>query len=382
GELYGVRFWAIAFATLAGLNGVVWGALPVLMWNPPSMIAQLLIALVIIGMATGSAALSATYLPAFFAFTLPAVVPLFARFAGAHDPMENGVAILLGIFVLFLAYVARIGGRMLRNSAEMRLRLEEMNHTLEHRVEERTQELASALRARDEFLLVASHELRTPLTSLKLQQQLLARELDATRTPRAAERLATMTRQTNRLTRLVNTLLDVSRIAEGRLPLTLRRSNVKELLDHVVAGLDADLKENQCTVRVDAPDDIVGRWDPDRLEQVITNIVVNAAKYGLGRPITLRARADEETATISVHDEGVGIPADALARIFGRYERLGPGRNDPGLGLGLYVVDQLVRAMGGRAWATSELGHGATLWISLPRGDWRPESAAHAPAPA
>jgi signal transduction histidine kinase len=241
-----------------------------------------------------------------------------------------------------------------------------MSRTLEHRVEARTVELAAAVRVRDDFLVLASHELRTPITSLKLQLQLLRRDIHVGHAGPLSRRLEILTRQANRLGRLVDTLIEVSAIGEQRLTLSPQPTDLGELTASVIDALEGDLNLHNCSVRVQLQRYVIGMWDPHGLEQIVANLIINAAKYGANAPITVSLYADEETATLEVRDRGTGISPEALERIFGCYERLTPKR-EGGLGLGLYVVDQLVRAMGGDVSATSELGKGACFVVRLPR---------------
>jgi signal transduction histidine kinase len=117
---------------------------------------------------------------------------------------------------------------------------------------------------------------------------------------------------------------------------------------------------------VDAPAPVIGRWDPLRVEQVVVNLCANAAKFAPGTTIDLSVRAERDEAVLSVADRGVGIAAEDLDRIFNKFERAAPSADYGGLGLGLYVVREVVRAFGGRVEVQSQLGHGSTFTVRLP----------------
>jgi PAS domain S-box-containing protein len=235
-------------------------------------------------------------------------------------------------------------------------------------------QLEDAVRVRQDFLSVAGHELRTPLTSLTLIAQSLEKSLAAPPTtpsplpplqadPRLADRCRGMNRQIERLTGLVGRLLDVSRISAGRLTLDLEAMDLAEVARDV-AGRFPEAESHQITI--DAPTAIEGRWDRLRVEQVITNLLSNAVTYGEGRPITITVRCVGARAEIVVADQGIGIAPEALSRIFERFERAASGRQYGGLGLGLWIVRQLVEAMDGSIGVESALGRGSTFTVRLP----------------
>jgi len=221
----------------------------------------------------------------------------------------------------------------------------------------------AAVRLREDFLSVAGHELRTPLTSLKLQLQLLAR----TPTPHlGASRLRAMGRQVERLESLVASLLDVGRLAEGRLSLELGEVELGALTREVLERLADVFERAGCEVHLETPEPVHGRWDAQRLDQVLVNLLTNAAKYGAGRPVYVRVEEAGAFARLTVRDEGIGIAPEALPRLFGRFERAVSDRQYGGLGLGLYISRQLVEAMDGRVSVDSRLGEGATFTVELP----------------
>ncbi|HEY3352460.1 MAG TPA: ATP-binding protein [Polyangia bacterium] len=243
------------------------------------------------------------------------------------------------------------------------------NQMLEE-IARRQRQAEEAIRLRDEFIVVAAHELKTPLTSLKLAVQLLARA-------RAAETIGTETgarivqssaRQTKRLERLVGNLLDVTSLTSGRFELAPREVDLGAVTRDVCDDFREDLARAGCelTVRADRP--AAGRWDPLRVEQVVTNLLSNALKYGAGHPIEVTVDADSARASLSVRDHGIGIPPEDRARIFDRFERAVSVRHYGGLGLGLYISHQIVAAHGGEITVDSEAGHGATFTVVLPRG--------------
>ncbi len=222
-------------------------------------------------------------------------------------------------------------------------------------------EASEAVRLRDEFLTVAGHELRTPLTTLKLLSQALVKG----KAKGGPEQTAMVVRQTERLCTLVEQLLDVSCIADGSLRLSVEQIDLPVLANEVVARLReaAEQAGSKVSVRCDKPLNLEG--DPLRLEQVLTNLLANAIKYGLGKPIELILEREGNLARIQVRDQGIGVPATDQNRIFDRFERAVSVREYGGLGLGLYISRQIVRAHGGTIQVASEPGNGSLFVVEL-----------------
>jgi len=226
--------------------------------------------------------------------------------------------------------------------------------------------LDKALRGRDEFLSVASHELKTPLAALQLQLELIRRGMaEESRKPLEA-RLNAAHRQVSRLASLVESLLEVSGVASGRLELQLADVDLSLLVHDTLERMRDTFAQAGCEVSFHSEGPVVGRWDALRLEQVVTNLLSNAAKYGAGKPVHVAVGAEARRARLTVRDEGIGIPSEALSRIFGRFERAVSERNYGGLGLGLYISRQLVEAMSGTIGVESQEGQGATFTVELP----------------
>jgi signal transduction histidine kinase len=232
-------------------------------------------------------------------------------------------------------------------------------------------EAQAAVRLRDEFLSVATHELKTPLTPLHLKLQGIKRE--AERSPGETMPSAQVVRavegaegQVRKLAVLVNELLDVARLTEGRLTLAPESVDLPGLLGEVAGRFAPEAVKAGCALRVCAPAGVVGLWDRQRLEQVVTNLLTNALKYGAGKPVSLEAQVVGAHAWIHVRDEGIGIAPRNLERIFGKFERAVPERHYGGLGLGLYIAQQLAHAMGGEIRVASTLGEGSVFTVVLP----------------
>jgi PAS domain S-box-containing protein len=227
-----------------------------------------------------------------------------------------------------------------------------------------------AIEARDEFLSIASHELRTPLTALQIQLQRLDRGLRQGQGPRAqqvTDRAEAALRQTLRLGRLVEELLDVSRIATGHLELFLDEFDLVDAVREVVERHREQAERAGCPVEIVATMPAQGRWDRLRIEQVVTNLFTNAIKYAAGNPIELSVRPDEETVQLVVRDHGMGISEEDLPRIFERFERAVSSQHFGGLGMGLYITRQIVEAHDGRIRSESRPNEGATFIVDLPR---------------
>jgi PAS domain S-box-containing protein len=235
-------------------------------------------------------------------------------------------------------------------------------------------ELRRAVQVRDEFLSIASHELKTPLTATQLQVDGLTRLLrgDAEanlRSGRLARAIAAVDGQVVRLTELVNVLLDVSRIASGRLELEAVELDITEVGRQVIERWRPAAAAARCELVLSPPSGPVrGRWDPLRLEQVFNNLLSNAIKYGKGRPVEVAVEGDARRARFSITDHGIGIAATDHGRIFERFERAVSGRNYGGLGLGLWICRQIVDGMSGTIKLESAPGDGATFIVELPRG--------------
>jgi signal transduction histidine kinase len=229
-------------------------------------------------------------------------------------------------------------------------------------------ELRQAVDARDEFISVASHELRTPLTPLSLQLQMLRKHSAGgpVAPPELAQRLGVMERSVERMTELIDQLLDVSRITANRLDLSLGEVDLVALARDAVQRQKPALDQSGSTLTFDSPPAVTGTWDRLRLQQVLSNLVSNAIKYGAGKPIALRITQEKGLARLCVGDQGIGIAPADQARIFERFERAVSTHHYGGFGLGLWIVRQFVEAMGGKIRVESELGKGSTFTVELP----------------
>ncbi|MFL5300063.1 MAG: ATP-binding protein, partial [Anaeromyxobacteraceae bacterium] len=228
-----------------------------------------------------------------------------------------------------------------------------------------------AIRVRDEFLSIASHELRTPLTPVKLHVEGVKRFVaaqfpDCGARLELARRLDTCDRQLDRAARLVSNLLDVSRLRTGRFDLEVGECDLRDLVVEVAGRFSEELAHvgRRVELRTTAP--VPGRWDRARLDQVVTNLVSNAVRYGGSQPILIACSRDDERAVLTVSDQGPGIAEKDLARIFERFESGPDSRSHGGLGLGLYIARRIVEAHGGAITVSSAPGAGTTFTVELP----------------
>jgi signal transduction histidine kinase len=230
--------------------------------------------------------------------------------------------------------------------------------------------LQQAVRVRDDFLAIAAHELRTPLTTLQLRLAKVLRKLvkdgEVPIQKRWIEQeLETSARQVRKLTTLVNALVDVARFTAGKLPLKLEQVDLSELLNEVGERFARSAVEAGCELSVHTDAQVVGRWDRERLEQILVSLLSNAIKYGAGAPIEVRLARSGDSAVLTIRDEGIGIAPKDLSRIFDRFERAVPDKNYGGLGLGLYITREIVTALGGKVSAESGQGRGASFRVEL-----------------
>ncbi|AKU90973.1 Two-component sensor histidine kinase [Vulgatibacter incomptus] len=234
------------------------------------------------------------------------------------------------------------------------------------------QQAVEAVQARDEFLSVASHELKTPVSSLGLQLGMTLRKLKkkgASELDDVVPRLESASRQVDKLGRLIVQLLDVSRLREGGIELEREEFDLARLAIEIASRFSEEATAVGSSIELSAPDPVIGCWDRLRIDQVVTNLITNALKFGAGEPIDLSVRRQGEMATIRVRDRGIGIDAEDLERIFERFERTDQAKKVRGMGLGLYIVRQIIEAHGGIIRVESAPGEGSTFTIALPFGE-------------
>jgi signal transduction histidine kinase len=238
-------------------------------------------------------------------------------------------------------------------------------------------EAHEAIRARDDFLLIASHELRTPLTALALQVAIVQRAVqkgEEISFERFGSNLQAIVRQVERLTTLIDNLLDVTRVTAGRIALELEPTDFAIVVHDVLGRLRDQLARAGCRLTVELDGPCIGTWDRLRLDQIVTNLVSNAIKYGAGSPIEVRLECTGDGAILMVRDHGIGISPEDQARIFERFERAVSHHHFGGLGLGLWIVKQVVTAMNGTITVKSEPKGGAEFTVMLPRRPAVPET--------
>jgi len=229
-----------------------------------------------------------------------------------------------------------------------------------------------AVQTRDEFMSLASHELKTPLTSLQLQTEL--RGIDVNRgnfhrfSPENLPKLLSEDRkQINRLIRLVEDMLDISRINMGKLALAPEEFDLCEMARDTVSRFSSQFEAAGVKVSLKAEESVLGSWDRFRLEQVLTNLLTNALKYGDRRPVYVSVENEGAFARLDVRDEGIGISRLDQQRIFGQFERAVSGSSISGLGLGLFISKKIVEAHKGEITVESEPGLGSRFSMLLPR---------------
>ena len=232
---------------------------------------------------------------------------------------------------------------------------------------ERLQELD---RMKDDFLATVSHELRTPLTSIRSFSEILYDHPDVDEVERTRF-LSIIVKESERLTRLINQILDLARLESGRMDWRITAVQVREAIEEAIAATSSLFRDNGITLELDLPAELPRvQADRDRLIQVLVNLLSNAVKF-CDRPdarVEVSARATEEGLQVSIADNGPGIAPAALERIFEKFQQgeLARGAKTPGTGLGLPICRQIVEYFGGRIWAESDGRNGARFRFVVP----------------
>ncbi|MBC7542188.1 MAG: GAF domain-containing protein [Candidatus Sericytochromatia bacterium] len=239
------------------------------------------------------------------------------------------------------------------------------------RAKARVVELEDSLRLKDDFLAIAAHELKTPITVSLLAIGRLRRALERDAAGAIAAKLSASVgaaeRSVLRMAKLIDNILDVSRVTLGGLPLQCDSLDLVTLVREVLAHFSDELQAAGSDLTFRAGPPVWGRWDGSRLEQVIANLIANAIKFGQGRRIEVAVTGKEQSAIISVVDHGMGIADKDQQRIFDRFERAVSSRHYGGFGLGLWIAKKVVEAHGGTIQVDSHRKQGTRFTVTMPR---------------
>lgn len=269
-------------------------------------------------------------------------------------------ALRASVFRLFEQAAGEMGATSLRQVTRF-------NEAIDEALVEATDRYVLVMtRTSDQFLAVLGHDLRNPLGAISMSAGLISRRADHTNTQAASLILTSA----ERMRRMVDDLLDLTRTRLGSgIPIAPEPAHLKSICEDVVAELQAFYPDR--LLDFNAGGDLRGTWDPDRLAQVLSNLVGNALQYGArDRPITVDARADGEEVVMEVHNEGNPIPTAIVANIFEPMVRGGGRRQGDkmrSLGLGLHIAREIVLAHGGTVSVKSTAGEGTTFCVRLPR---------------
>jgi len=260
-------------------------------------------------------------------------------------------------------------GRLATNLREMKDKLYSYYQDLQKEVKSKERELDKSKeieRRKDEFIHLTSHELKTPVTTIKAFNQLLERYFTEIKDKKAMDYLVRMDKQIERLTRLINELLDTSRIQSGKLQLNEERFPLDEMVNETVEDMRSIVSHHKIILKGGTKASVKG--DRYRLSQVLINLLNNAVKYSPGTDrVVVKLDKQDHQATISVQDFGIGIPKSEQKKIFERFYRIQNEKNPsfPGLGLGLYIAAEIIKRHGGEIGAESS-GRGSTFIFTLP----------------
>ena len=285
------------------------------------------------------------------------------------NPQQSMDFLVIGITVTSL-----VGGFLIGMFTKQQVLLKKRENQLKEIIQSERkakEDAQDAIRARDEFLSIASHELKTPLTTIILRiQSTLDSILNQSLANFSGEKLVSSLNiaheQTRRLQSLIKDLLNFSLITTGKLELEVKEDNLTELVKSVVNRFEDHLAIAGCSIKLEAGEDIKGLWDQVRLDQAFSNLLTNSMKYAAGKPIEITVKKDDNKAKITISDQGIGIDPKLQKTIFERFKRATNDGRFQGLGVGLFIVKQIVEAHGGKIYVKSRLGYGSKFTIELP----------------
>jgi signal transduction histidine kinase len=275
------------------------------------------------------------------------------------------IFLFVGIFVSYIIYISKQYEKLIEYQRRLR-----QAHKIIDTLERNYDIAKTEIKARDQFLAIASHELKTPVTSMLLEVQSAIHNIKNVSLANFSvvtllKMLEDTEQQSKRLSKMVNDLLDLSLITTGKIDLEPEHANISKIVTDVVERSTARLTDKkQLNLVIQNP--VMGYCDKFRIEQAVVNLVSNAIKYGNNKPITITASGNSENVRIVVADRGIGIPQDQQKRIFNRFERAVTSRDYKGLGVGLYITYQIVKAHNGRIHVESYPNKGSVFTIEFP----------------
>lgn len=280
-------------------------------------------------------------------------------------PLEIVVFLFVSSFISYIIHIAQQQGKI--TDYQKRLR---QSHQVIESLEKYYDSAEKEIQARDQFLAIASHELKTPVTSMLLQVQTAIHNIRNVSIANFSvatllKMLEDTEQQSKRLSKMVNDLLDLSLITTGKIDLELEETNVSNIVTEVANRfIDRLSDKKQLNIEIKKP--VIGFFDKLRIEQAVVNLISNAIKYGNNKPIIIEVSNTHDLAKITVTDKGIGIASDQQKKIFNRFERAVSPRDYKGLGVGLYITFQIVKAHKGKINLQSEPNKGSTFMLELP----------------
>lgn len=354
----------------AGLNLITIGLVAVLLMFYPSVSPFLIFI---------PAILIATWYAGFLSGIVTALISILGLIALLFLPTNKPILIVESVFFIELALFVILSlfaafvidkAKNQKDIINYQKRLRQNKHLIET-LESNYENAQKEIQARDQFLAIASHELKTPVTSMILQVQTAIHNIrNVSLAKFSVENLLKMLegteQQSQRLSKMVNDLLNLSLITTGRLDLEPEQVDLSAITKHVVDSFTEKLQRENNTVSVVAENPVVGMWDKVRITQAVTNLLSNAIKYGNNKPISITVTSANDKAKLVVRDNGIGISHDQQKRIFERFERAVTSREYQGLGVGLYITNQIVKAHNGTISVDSKTHGGTSFIIELP----------------
>ena len=355
--------YALHFTLGSAGSGLLWGIAGFLFFPEQSTEHQFYMLIIFTGMSAASLASLHAYLPVFYAYLVPTLIPITIKLLLQADHLHISLSITVFVFLGGLSYFGLIFNRSLMQS--LRLRFE--NVELVEQLREQKEEAERANIAKSKFLAAASHDLRQPLHALMLFTSVLD---EAIQYPKVRKVVDQINASVEALQSLFNALLDISRLEAGVLIAEPVHFNLQQLLDKLTNDYGLVVKDKGLNLTL-KPCALVVYSDPALLEQIMRNFVTNAIRYTNTGSITVSCREQNDTIHIDVTDTGVGIPADKQEAIFTEFFQLGNPQRDrsKGLGLGLAIVERIAKLLNHPIKVDSVSGEGSTFSISVPKGD-------------